>query len=307
MPSRGVVRRDRKNHSNLRPKHKHTKDYLKHYWPYLPMVALVIVGLWFVKPHVIPSSPNSVLAVATNVNSSDLLQNTNKQRAANSKASLKLNSQLSAAAQAKAQDMVARDYWSHNTPDGSPPWAFIMNYGYQYQKAGENLAHGFDSSSETVIGWMNSQTHRQNLLDDSYTEVGFGIANSPDFTHGGPSTVIVAMYGRPLSEAPIVSLGSSNAEIESYNTAQASPKEPSAQEVNRVDLLTGTNYPWITPAVTFVIGAALAIYLIKHSLGIKRALKKGEKFVITHPVLDTILVSIIIAGLVITRQVGIIL
>lgn len=274
------------------------------------MVTLVLVGLWMVKPHVIKSSPNGVLAVATKVSNAGLLQETNEQRLANNTSALTLNYQLSAAAQAKAQDMVNRNYWSHDTPDGSAPWAFIINHGYQYQKAGENLAHGFDNDSETVLGWMNSPSHRNNLLDESYTEVGFGIANSNNFTKTGPTTVIVAMYGRPITAAPVVTLGSTNGaagKTNSYNTEQANIAVANSQKMSRADLLTGTNQAWITPAFTFIVGAALAAYIVKHSVGIKRALKKGERFVVTNPVLDAILVSIILLGLLITKQVGVIL
>lgn len=310
MPRRGVIRRDRKNHSNLRPKHKHTKDYLKHYWPYMPMVILVLVGLWMVKPHVMKSSRSSVLAVATNVSNGGLLEETNEQRLANNESALTINPQLAAAAQAKAQDMVNRNYWSHNTPDGSAPWAFVLNHGYQYQKAGENLAHGFSSDSETVLGWMNSPSHRQNLLDESYTEVGFGIANSNNFNKSGPTTVIVAMYGRPISAAPVIALGSttgSSGKTNSYNTEQANTVITNSQKMSRADLITGTNHAWITPLLTFVIGACLATYIVKHSIGIKRALRKGERFVVTHPILDAVLVGVILIGLVITKQVGVIL
>lgn len=272
------------------------------------MVTLVIVGLWLLKPQFIKSSTNSVLAVATNVSSEGLLEETNEQRTANQKSSLRLNAQLSAAAQAKAQDMVSRNYWSHNTPEGSPPWTFVIDHGYQYQKAGENLAHGFKDSNETIIGWMNSPTHRQNLLDSSYADVGFGIANSSDFNQTGPTTVIVAMYGRSLSETPLITLVSEDGTgTKSYNSELANPPTLTTQSVSRADILSGTKYPWITPLVTFVMGAALAAYLVKHSIGIKRAFKKGEKFVISHPVLDTILVGIILGGLLLTRQMGAIL
>jgi Cysteine-rich secretory protein family len=95
--------------------------------------------------------------------------------------------------------MVARNYWSHNTPDGSPPWVFITAVNYEYQKAGENLAYGFDSSNTTITGWMNSPTHKANLLDTAFKEVGFGVANSESYQSNGQQTIIVAMYASPSS------------------------------------------------------------------------------------------------------------
>src|SRR5690606_34410957 len=120
---------------------------------------------------------------------------TNTQRTANGLTGLTLNGQLNAAAQAKADDMAARDYWSHNTPEGDAPWVFIVNAGYQYQTAGENLAYGFLNSTATVKGWMDSPGHRANILNGSYKEVGFGIANSANYQGTGPETIVVAMYG----------------------------------------------------------------------------------------------------------------
>lgn len=307
MPTQGVVRRDKRSHSNLRPKHKHTKQYLKHYWPYLPLVTLVLVGLWMFRPVLFKTSNKSVLAVSTNVSSSGLLSATNKQRAANKAPALHINDKLNAAAQAKAQDMVNRNYWSHNTPDGSPPWSFIINSGYQYQKAGENLAYGFITSDDAITGWMNSPSHRENLLDKDFVDVGFGTANSPDFNHTGPSTVIVAMYGRSTSETPLLTATGQGSEPLSYTTTEKEASAVKPKAVSKVDLLISSRYTWLTSAISFVVGAALTLFIIKHLVGIKKALKKGEKFAITHPMLDVVLVSIIVIGLVVTRQVGVIL
>jgi hypothetical protein len=309
MPSRGVIRREKRNHSNLRPKHKHTKTYLQHYWPYLPMVTLVLVGLWLVRPSFLRSSPHNVLSVATNVSNQTLLSETNKARQDNSKQALQLNPQLSAAAQAKAQDMVTRNYWAHNTPDGSPPWTFIVNSGYQYQKAGENLAYGFTTSSDTITGWMNSPSHRENLLDGDFVDVGFGEANSTDFNHSGSTTVVVAMYGRSSKETPVIAVvsPSSTENPTPVNTAQKAAPTTEAKGISRLYMIAGDKLPWLTSAASFLMGAALAIFIFKHGFGVKKALKKGEKFVVTHPMLDVVLVSVILLGLIVTQQIGVIL
>lgn len=175
--------------------HRHSKPYLKVYWPYVPMFFIVLAGLIFGSPQT--GVNGNVLAYATEMSSGGLLSSTNAQRAAQGKAGLAINGALTSAAQAKANDMVARNYWSHNTPDGQAPWVFMDNAGYQYLKAGENLAYGFANSSDTVTGWMNSPSHRENMLDGEYTEVGFGFTNSPNYVNNGQQTVVVAMYGKP--------------------------------------------------------------------------------------------------------------
>lgn len=183
--------------------HRHSKHYLKVYWPYVPMLLIVAIGLFLGSPA--RTNPGGVLAYATEMSSSGLLSSTNSRRAANGKSALSINSALTSAAQAKANDMAARNYWSHNTPDGKEPWWFIDNAGYSYQKAGENLAYGFSTSSATVTGWMNSPAHKDNMLDSSFTEVGFGYVNSADYNNDGEETIVVAMYGQPQVAAAIQS------------------------------------------------------------------------------------------------------
>lgn len=134
-----------------------------------------------------------VLAYATNVATQDLHTLTNKERSANGLVPLSLNAMLNQAAQAKAEHMIANDYWSHVAPDGTTPWYFIDQAGYHYINAGENLAYGFLDSSGAVQGWMDSPGHRANILGD-YADVGFGYANGKNY-QGGENTVIVAMYG----------------------------------------------------------------------------------------------------------------
>jgi len=183
------------------------QSFLKVYWPYLPLFILVFFGLVFGvgTPGGTPRlSQSGVLAYATEMSSSGLLNATNTQRSQNGElAALTVNSKLSAAAQSKANDMIARNYWSHNTPDGKEPWVFIEAANYEYQKAGENLAYGFSSSNDTVTGWMNSASHRANILDGAYREVGFGFANANDYVSTGQETIVVAMYGNPIATPSI--------------------------------------------------------------------------------------------------------
>jgi len=177
--------------------HKH-KNFGKTYWPYLPL--LLVVGLGFVLNSLWPSQ-RDVLGYATDMSASSLLSGTNQQRNNNSKASLTLSSKLTTAAQNKAKDMAAKDYWSHNSPSGQTPWSFITATGYKYQTAGENLAYGFDTSAETITGWMNSPEHKANILNSTYTNVGFGIINIPNYQGDGPETLVVAMYASPVAVA----------------------------------------------------------------------------------------------------------
>src|SRR5436190_16321415 len=132
-----------KHKLSARPKGISRHDFHKVYWPYIPLVlfisALSILG---VKSGALTQGlkrPNGeVLAYSTSMEPSSLLADSNSARLNSNEPVLSLNPQLSAAAQAKANDMASRDYWSHVTPDGAQPWVFISAKGYRYQKAGEN-------------------------------------------------------------------------------------------------------------------------------------------------------------------------
>lgn len=177
---------------------KRSKHFLRTYAPYIPLTLIVLSNLLVGFRWQLSSKP-SVLAYATEMSIPNLLSSTNSARNTNGVASLAVNAKLNNAAQTKANDMAARNYWSHNTPEGTPPWVFISNAGYSYSRAGENLAYGFATSADTVVGWMNSPAHRENILNSGYTEVGFGIVNAPNYNNSGQETLVVAMYGAPYN------------------------------------------------------------------------------------------------------------
>lgn len=140
---------------------------------------------------------HDVLGFATDISVDKLYQLTNEQRQNNNLPSLSLNSSLSLAAQRKAENMFQQNYWSHYSPDGKTPWDFILGAGYQYEYAGENLAKNFLFSNGVVDAWMNSQTHRDNLLKKEYAEVGYAIVNGT--LNGEQTTLVVQMFGTPIA------------------------------------------------------------------------------------------------------------
>lgn len=282
--------------------HKKGSHYLKTYWPYIPISLIVALGLFLGSWQ--PTTRNGVLAYATEMSITTLLDSTNQQRAKNGEKPLKLNTKLTNAAQSKANDMTARNYWSHNTPDGRAPWTFVQTANYSYQKAGENLAYGFNSSSETIVGWMNSPSHRENLLDNDYTEVGFGFANAKDFNHAGPETVVVAMYGTPYAGEGAE--GTAKADANPLTSQTLGANEPQQLAVSRLQLFTDGSMPWITFAVGLLSGALLVLILLKHGLAFRRLVTRGEAFIIKHPVLDIAVVALVMTGYVLSRGTGVI-
>lgn len=287
-----------------KPKQLKKSDH-KHYWPYIPVLILVVAT--FVLNFLYANPNKNVLAYSTNLSHSALLTATNSHRSTHGSASLSLNSQLSAAAQAKANDMVRNNYWSHNSPDGQEPWIFIQTAGYEYLRAGENLAYGFKSSDDVVMGWMNSPTHKTNLLDSSYNEVGFGFANSDNFLSNGPETIVVAMYAQSANADHLAAEEAAPTDIGAFTTTNSGANpitEPMTLGVTRAHSLTGGKAPWIMFVTGLVMGLALMALLVKHAAGLRHVIRDGEKFILKHPVLDTVLVSLVLLGTFLSQTSG---
>jgi uncharacterized protein YkwD len=122
---------------------------------------------------------------------------TNQNRQAEHLAVLTVNPLLNEVAQLKADDMAAKGYFAHTSPDGKAPWYWFKQVGYNYSYAGENLAVDFTDSQDVTVAWMNSPEHRANILKDAYTEVGTGVATG---TYQGNPTIFVAQeFGKPAS------------------------------------------------------------------------------------------------------------
>lgn len=120
---------------------------------------------------------------------------TNEKRIDQSLPQLSENIVLNQAAQLKAQDMASKSYFAHTSPEGRTPWYWLEAVGYTYTYAGENLAVNFVDSEDVTEAWMNSPTHRANIVHGAYTEVGTGVATG---MYKGRQTVFVAqVYGRP--------------------------------------------------------------------------------------------------------------
>jgi hypothetical protein len=270
---------------------------------------LLIVGLGLTINSV--WSHSSVLDAQSDFSNTTLLSVTNAQRTTDHEASLSLDQQLTTAAQAKAEDMVKANYWAHNSPDGKTPWSFITTSGYQYQAAGENLAYGFSSATDTVTGWMNSPEHRANILNTTYENVGFGIASSPNYQNQGPETIVVAEYAQPVTTAtkgakPIATNRLLNSSSTTAGTVQGATTELAAQPVSRIQLLTGGQAAWSLAVVSALTGAALALFIVRHSLRFRRLALQGESFISHHPFLDIAMTFIFTAGFVLTQSGGII-
>ncbi|RSK51797.1 CAP domain-containing protein [Bacillus canaveralius] len=103
-----------------------------------------------------------------------VLDLTNQERAKHGIPALKLDVELSKVAREKSRDMQAKGYFSHTSPTYGSPFDMMKQFGISYKSAGENIAMGQRSPQEVVTAWMNSEGHRKNILNPSYTNLGVG-------------------------------------------------------------------------------------------------------------------------------------
>lgn len=138
-----------------------------------------------------------VLGYSSEITPEKIISLTNRERQEMGLSALSLNKKLSEAAQMKAGDMFAFDYWAHSSPSGKDPWFFFEEAGYNYRVAGENLARDFKDPESVVKAWMNSPTHRENILNNKFQEIGVAVV---DGTLGGiKTTLVVQHFGAPAS------------------------------------------------------------------------------------------------------------
>ena len=189
--------------------------------------------------HFVKNNYPEVLGISSDISIEQLLILTNQKRQENGLYPLKLSGQLDQAAVGKGNDMLSKNYWAHISPDGTTPWIFIKNTGYNYTYAGENLARGYSTSQDVVNAWMDSPSHRENLLSSKYQEVGFAVVTG-NLT-GEETVLVVEMFGTTkMAGEPSIATQKTAPEI-----AAVSPSPFSV--INQVFTATPTIAPSLTP------------------------------------------------------------
>jgi len=162
--------------------------------PALKAYSAVLIGIKiFITAFLFITYPTA--AEFSTISASRIIQLTNSSRSQNGLTSLRESSTLDRAAFAKAKDMVANDYFAHTGPDGKRPWDWIKEAGYAYTLAGENLARDFSSAEATQNALMASESHKANILNPRYTEMGASVV------YGDDTVVMVMYFATPKSVA----------------------------------------------------------------------------------------------------------
>lgn len=198
-------------------KETHKKAHL------LSWEGLVIYTMFFILLQVgfslVSYSKPGVLGISSNVDVVKLIELTNKERQKQGLETLSENEALKRAASLKAQNMFSENYWSHFAPSGKSPWDFILGSGYKFTYAGENLAKNFYNSEDVVAAWMESPTHRDNLLSPKYHDIGIAVVEG--VLNGQKTTLVVQEFGstKTYVSSPTVSVGDREVTVpkEEYN------------------------------------------------------------------------------------------
>ena len=109
-----------------------------------------------------------------------VLQLINEQRKANGMSELKFDSRLMKLAKLKTQDMLEENYISHNSDKYGKVFNMLKVNNVDYKVAGENIARNANEPL-AVQAWMNSTSHRENILDERYEYTGISVIKDKEY------------------------------------------------------------------------------------------------------------------------------
>jgi hypothetical protein len=139
----------------------------------------------------------SLASQEAGITKEEVIQMVNDSREEDGLEILTENEKLSQAAQAKAENMLKENYFAHNSPSGKTPWFWIEQSGYDYHYAGENLAMDFKTAGEQHLAWMKSPTHKKNILNKDFREIGVAVREG--FIEGHMAIITVQEFGAPMN------------------------------------------------------------------------------------------------------------
>lgn len=173
------------------------KNYSQMYLQFVVLTLVGVIGLTLILTFTGSRGANRrrQLRFLPSVTPSALMDLTNDRRSEQGISELDSNKTLQQAAQKKADHMAENQYFAHDSPSGLTTWSWFRKVDYTYRKAGENLAVNFSDNSQVVDYWMDSSSHRQNILEQDFTEIG--VATAEGRYEGDDTVFVVQMFGRP--------------------------------------------------------------------------------------------------------------
>lgn len=264
--------------------HPHTVRHktLAFYSGLIILVKIIIVG--------IAALAYPTAAEFSTITTNHIINLSNQARVDNGLPKLKMSETLNQAAMLKAQDMMEDNYFAHTSPDGDRPWQWFKDVQYEYTYAGENLAMNFSQAEDAVDAWMNSPSHRDNILSSHYQDIGVAVVVGE--LEGDQTTLVVQLFGKSYLPTPSDSFKRTQ-RVEGEITS--GPVEVSgAAEHIEVELKESKKKGWIGQItyygqrLIFIILVFVAINLL---LTIIIRIKVQHKPVIIHCILVLIIAS----------------
>ncbi|MGI5826554.1 MAG: CAP domain-containing protein [Patescibacteria group bacterium] len=232
----------------------------------LVLLSLVFVGLQFFLNFFLITKP-AVLGYSSNISPEKIIELTNAERQKQGLPLLRENALLSEAARQKAADMFAFNYWAHVSPSGRTPWTFFTDVGYKYQYAGENLARDFRDPDSVVRAWMNSPSHKENIVNGKYQEIGIAVVDGS--LQGVETTLVVQLFGTPYGAAVNESQAGQpvpagkKVVAETPKSTVGDSKEVLAKEESEINAAPAVSPLDITKAIAiFVVGILLGAFVM---------------------------------------------
>lgn len=174
----------------------HTNNFrarLLHNSSILAIIGIILTGNLFLR--LLDSTNLHILGFTSSVTIDEIVRATNNERIGAGLKPLVYSEKLADAARRKADNMFSENYWAHNSPSGKSPWVWFNDVGYTYTFAGENLAKDFGDTSHMISAWMASPTHKENIVNAKYTEIGLAVV--PGSLQGSDTVLVVQFFGAP--------------------------------------------------------------------------------------------------------------
>lgn len=193
-------------------------------------IGILLTGNLFVRA--LDSTPYHILGFTSSITINEVVTSTNSERTRAGLPPLVYSEKLADAARRKAANMLEEDYWSHNSPSGKTPWVWFKAAGYGYLYAGENLAKDFGSTDRMVAAWMASPTHRDNIVNAKYKEIGIAVV--PGTLQGKDTMLVVQLFGAP-STGTVAAAENNKAVAKEATLAVATPAPTIVPDTTKVE------------------------------------------------------------------------
>lgn len=183
-------------------------------------LKLAVTGLLFT------AYPNQAQLAA--IVSSNMIRLTNQSRAEAGLPPLNESSALASFAKIKGEDMIERNYFAHDTPDGKRPWEWIDRGEYDYIYAGENLAMDFVTAEVVHEAFMKSPSHRRNILNPNYQDIGVAVLKGE--IDGHQTILLVNFFGSERANTAPIATTQEPSDLEPVEADQDTPSNVAGVE-----------------------------------------------------------------------------